>query len=137
MAAVAPVKLELPWPPSVNHYYRRVGRRTLISRAGREFRRQVAQILATRRLSPALGRLAVTVEVFPPDRRKRDTDNLQKSLLDALQHGGAFPDDSRIVWLLTYRVQVVPGGRVVVTIRDLATGQQPPDDAAIWSPSHN
>jgi len=137
MAAVAPVKLELPWPPSVNHYYRRVGRRTLISRAGREFRRQVAQILATRRLSPALGRLAVTVEVFPPDRRKRDADNLLKSLLDALQHGGAFPDDSRIVWLLTYRVQVVPGGRVVVTIRDLAAGQQPPDDAAIWSPSLN
>ncbi len=137
MAAVAPVKLELPWPPSANHYYRRVGARTLISRAGRAFRRQVAQILATRRLSPALGRLAVTVEVFPPDRRKRDADNLLKSLLDALQHGGAFPDDSRIVWLLTYRVQVVPGGRVVVTIRDLAAGQQPPDDVAIWSPSLN
>jgi hypothetical protein len=31
----------------------------------------------------------------------------------------------------------VPGGRVVVTIRDLAAGQQPPDDAAIWSPSLN
>jgi crossover junction endodeoxyribonuclease RusA len=137
MAAVALVKLELPWPPSANHYYRRVGPRTLISRAGREFRRQVAQILATRHLSPALSRLAVTVEVFPPDRRKRDADNLLKSLLDALQHGGAFPDDSRIVWLLTYRVQVVPGGRVVVTIRDLAAGQQPPDDAAIWSPSLN
>lgn len=137
MAAVARVKLELPWPPSANHYYRRVGPRTLISRAGREFRRQVAQILATRRLSPALGRLAVTVEVFPPDRRKRDTDNLLKSLLDALQHGGAFPDDGRIVWLLTYRVHVVPGGRVVVTIRDLAADQQPPDDAAIWPPSLN
>lgn len=137
MAAVAPVKIELPWPPSANHYYRRVGYRTLISRAGREFRRQVVQRLTALRLSPALGRLAITIEAFPPDRRRRDTDNLLKSLLDALQHGGAFPDDGRIIWLLTYRAHVVPGGRVVVTIRDLAAGQQPPDDAAIWSPALN
>ncbi len=58
-------------------------------------------------------------------------------MLDACQHGGAFPDDSRIGWLLIRRTQVVRGGRVVVTIRDLAAGQQPPDDAAIWSPSLN
>jgi len=90
-----------------------------------------------RHLPPAVGRLAVTVEVFPPDRRRRDIDNLLKAVLDALQHGGAFPDDSRIVWLLIQRARVVPGGRVVVTIRDLADGQQPPDDAAIWSPSPN
>jgi len=139
MAAVAPapVTYELPWPPSVNHYYRRVGPRTLISRAGREFRRRVSRILVARRLPPAVGRLAVTVEVYPPDRRRRDIDNLLKAVLDACQHGGAFPDDSRIVWLLIHRTQVVRGGRVVVTIRDLANGQEPPSDAAIWSPSMN
>ena len=32
------IELELPFPPSVNHYYRRVGPRTLISREGRRFR---------------------------------------------------------------------------------------------------
>lgn len=139
MAAVAPApaSFELPWPPSVNHYYRRVGPRVLISRAGREFRRRVGRILAARRLPPPTGRLAVTVEVYPPDRRRRDIDNLLKAVLDACQHGGAFPDDSRIVWLLIHRTQVVRGGRVVVTIRDLANGQQPPSDAAIWSPSLN
>jgi hypothetical protein len=31
------MKLTLPYPPSVNHYYRRVGPRTLISREGREY----------------------------------------------------------------------------------------------------
>lgn len=131
------VTFALPWPPSVNHYYRRVGPRTLISREGREFRRRVGRILAAHRLPPATGRLAVTVEVYPPDRRRRDIDNLLKAVLDACQHGGAFPDDSRIVWLLIYRSRAVPGGRVIVTIRDLATGRQPPDDAAIWSPSWN
>lgn len=139
MAALTPtpIKFELPWPPSVNHYYRHVGPRTLISRAGRIFRRRVARILAARCLPPAVGRLAVTVEVFPPDRRRRDIDNLLKAVLDALQHGGAFPDDSRIVWLLIQRAHVVPGGRVAVTIRDLADRQQPQDDAAIWSPVVN
>lgn len=134
---MTPVTFELPWPPSVNHYYRRVGPRTLISRAGREFRRRVGRILAAHRLPPATGWLAVSVEVYPPDRRRRDIDNLLKAVLDACQHGGAFPDDGRIVWLLIHRAQTVPGGRVVVTIRDLSAGQQPPDDAAIWSPSWN
>ncbi len=32
------IELELPYPPSVNHYWRRVGARTLISRGGRAFR---------------------------------------------------------------------------------------------------
>jgi len=30
--------LEIPYPPSVNHYYRRVGNRMLISREWREYR---------------------------------------------------------------------------------------------------
>lgn len=131
------IAFELPWPPSVNHYYRRVGPHTLISRAGRRFREQVCALLAAQGIRPALGRLAVTFEVFPPDRRKRDLDNLLKSLIDALEHGGTFPDDSRIVWLLIQRAAVVPGGKVLVSILDLAEGQPPPNATAIWSPSMN
>jgi len=88
-------------------------------------------------MSPAQGRLAVTIEVYPPDRRRRDIDNLLKAVLDACQHGGAFPDDSHIIWLLIHRSRIVPGGRVVVTIRDLGNGRQPPNDTAIWSASMN
>ncbi len=40
------IELELPFPPSVNHYYRRVGPRTLISREGRRFRERVCALLA-------------------------------------------------------------------------------------------
>jgi hypothetical protein len=29
-------------------------------------------------------------DLAPPDRRRRDIDNVQKPLLDALQHGGAY-----------------------------------------------
>ena len=137
MGALTPLTLELPWPPSVNHYYRRVGPRTLISRAGREFRQRVCGILAARRLPPLTGRIAVSVEAYPPDRRPRDEDNLLKALIDSLQNGGVFPDDRQIIWLLIYGRQVVPGGRVVVRIREMGAGQEPPQDAEIWSPSWN
>lgn len=109
--------IDLPFPPSVNHYYRRVGPRTLISREGRIFRQKVCALLAAAGVRPIEGALHVAITAHPPDRRRRDLDNLQKSLLDALQHGGAYHDDSAIDRLEIERHAVVPGGRVRVTIR--------------------
>jgi crossover junction endodeoxyribonuclease RusA len=109
---------ELPYPPSVNHYWRRVGARTLISRAGRAFRQDVCSLLAARRIEPLDGPLAVKIDVFPPDRRRRDLDNLPKALLDALQHGGAYHDDSQIVRLTITKREVVPEGRTDVLIEN-------------------
>jgi len=110
------MQVELPFPPSVNHYYRHVGPRTLISREGRAFREKVCAILALRGVRRMDGPLSVTIQVHPPDNRRRDLDNVQKSLLDALQHGGAYEDDSQISRLLTERGEVVPGGKVIVRI---------------------
>src|SRR5690606_21171122 len=110
------IELELPYPPSVNHYWRRVGPRTLISRGGRAFRNEVCAILAARRVSPLDGALAVSIELFPPDRRRRDVDNAMKSLLDALAHGGAYHDDSQVARLTIQRRGVVPGGKVRVRL---------------------
>lgn len=110
------LELDLPFPPSVNHYWRHVGPRTLISRRGREYRETVCSLLARRRLQPLEGRLAVHVEAFPPDRRRRDADNLFKSLLDALGHGGAYRDDSQIDWLSLEKCPPVSGGRTKVWV---------------------
>jgi len=110
------ISIELPLPPSANHYYRHVGPRTLISRGGRAFREGVALRLKAARVQPLSGRLAVQVDIYPPDERRRDIDNIQKALLDALQHGGAFHDDSQVVWLLTQKAQLHPGGKVSVKI---------------------
>jgi Holliday junction resolvase RusA-like endonuclease len=111
------IELELPYPPSVNHYWRRVGARTLISRGGRAFRQAVCSILAAYGVTPLVGPLAVEVRVHPPDKRRRDIDNVQKALLDALQHGGAYADDSQIVRLSIERGQPVEAGRTVVRIQ--------------------
>jgi Holliday junction resolvase RusA-like endonuclease len=113
------VELELPYPPSVNHYWRRVGARTLISRGGRAFRQAVCSILAAAGVHPLLGPLAVEVDVHPPDRRRRDIDNVQKALLDALQHGGAYCDDSQIIRLTLEKREPCEGGKALVRIRKL------------------
>lgn len=112
------LEIELPYPPSINHYWRRVGPRTLISREGRRFRRRVLAILAARGVRPLAGRLEVEVEVFPPDRRRRDLDNTLKGLIDALERGGAYADDNQIVRLTIQRREPVVGGKTVVRIRN-------------------
>lgn len=109
---------ELPYPPSVNHYWRRVGWRTLISREGRRYRKVVVALLTAMRARPMRGSLIVRVKVFPPDGRRRDLDNLQKALLDALERGGAFADDFQIAKLELERVAIVPGGKVIVEITE-------------------
>lgn len=111
------IDLELPYPPSINHYLRRVGPRTLISREGRRFRQSVVAILAAMSIEPMSGPLDVDVQVFPPDNRRRDVDNVQKALLDALEHGGAYGDDSQIVRLTIEKGEPVDGGKTLVKIR--------------------
>lgn len=116
--------LTLPFPPSINHYYRRVGPRTLISREGREYRTAVCGLLAPGqgsgpRKPPMGGRIALCMDAFPPDRRRRDLDNLQKSLVDALQHAGIYEDDSQIDFLTIRRRHPVNAGRVSIFISEL------------------
>lgn len=110
--------ITLPWPPSVNHYWRMWRGRMLISREGRAYREQVGAILRAAGVTPLSGRLAIHVELYPPDRRKRDVDNMFKAIGDSLQRGGAFQDDSQIVWLLLEKAEVVDSGRVIVRIAE-------------------
>jgi len=112
--------IELPWPPSVNHYYRRVGHRTLISREGRKYRTEVCAILRDLQMRPFDGELAMTVDAYPPDKRRRDADNLLKSLLDSMQHAGAYYDDSQIKKLtIEMRKPNRPNGTVIVRLAPL------------------
>ena len=57
------------------------------------------------------------ITIHPPDKRRRDIDNVQKALLDALQHGGAYGDDSQIVRLTIEKGDPLDGGKTLVQIR--------------------
>jgi len=118
--------LDLPFPPSVNHYYRSPTRgalagRHLISQAGRTYRAQVKADVQRVTLTPVTGRLAVHVDAFPPDNRRRDLDNIGKALLDALVHAGVITDDGDIDQYSVTRKSKAPNGRVRVFVSQ-ATG---------------
>lgn len=92
------VDFTLPFPPSVNHYYRNVRGRTLISAAGRAYRKRVGQAVFVQRAQYGFEcPLRVTYLVARPDRRKRDLSNLLKAMEDAMEHALVFRDDSQIV----------------------------------------
>lgn len=120
------MELELPMPPTVNRIWRRVGNRTVLSRDGRNYRSRVRALLAARGVQLLEGRLAVVIDVHPPDRRRRDLDNLHKGLLDSLQHGGLFRDDSQIDDLHIRRCGCVPGGMVRVRLIPLTAPEPEP-----------
>jgi len=56
------------------------------------------------------------IVVAPPDRRRRDLDNVLKSLLDSLEHAGVYTDDSQIRKLSIERSEPVENGRTFVQI---------------------
>jgi len=113
--------LTLPWPPSVNHYWRHptcgaLAGRHLISREGRNYRRAVVAEIARLRLQQPTGRLSVHVDAYPPDNRRRDLDNIGKALLDALTHAGVITDDGDIDDYHVIRRAKAPQGRVRVFV---------------------
>jgi crossover junction endodeoxyribonuclease RusA len=109
--------LELPWPPSVNKYWRQFEGRAIISREGRAYRKQVETLLLLGKLQPLTGRLVVEIMAYPPDNRQRDLDNILKAGLDSMQHGGAYINDGQIDDLRIIRGPV-DEGRIVVRIRE-------------------
>ena len=116
---MTPIEFTLPWPPSVNHYWRNFRGRMVIGERGRAYRRDAIASIRQQRI-PADGvggPLSVRVHAFPPDRRRRDLDNLQKALLDAVVAAGVIEDDSNIDELQVVRGKVQSGGMVWVRIQ--------------------
>lgn len=111
------IQLQLPYPPSVNHYWGQAGNHRFIGKKGKEFRAQVMDAVNEAGIQPLEGRLAVHIALFPPDKRKRDIDNVLKSLLDACEHAGCFTEgDQQIDELHITRRDIIKGGACTIII---------------------
>jgi crossover junction endodeoxyribonuclease RusA len=113
------LNLELPWPPSINHYWRHTKNGHYISREGEEYRKCVwFYCLKYRDHFSKEQRLSINIEAYPPDKRQRDLDNLLKSLLDALQHARVYPNDSQIDKLSITR-NLPLKGKVIINLDNI------------------
>jgi len=111
------ISFELPWPPSINHYYTRTSTGVMINKRAREYRRETLYLLSKYKGSfTEIERLQMIINLYPPDRRKRDIDNHCKSLIDCLQNAKVFPDDEQIDRLTVSRREQTKGGCAMVYI---------------------
>jgi crossover junction endodeoxyribonuclease RusA len=111
--------LELPWPPSINTYWRHGRGRTYLSAVGRNYRELVRDRMPVFHRSWDSEHLELFIDASPPDRRKRDLDNILKSLIDGLMHAGVYRDDSQIKTIVARMLEKHEGdgGLVTVTVQ--------------------
>lgn len=111
------MNLHLPYPPSVNTYWRANGKRRFISKDGVAFKAAVMKYVAENELSSfGEARLAVHITVYPRSKRRFDIDNICKAVLDSMMAAGLYDDDSQIDWLTVRRGEAIPGGGCNVII---------------------
>ena len=113
------MQLTLPWPPSVNRYYRQYKGRAIISKEGREYRNTVVRTAWVTPYKTMTGLLSVSLVLYPPDRRRRNIDNILKALLDSMCKAGIYADDSQIKQLCIDMYAYQAPGSVVVTIEEI------------------
>lgn len=113
------LKLELPYPPTINSYYQYLGHRRFVGSIGKVYKAKVADIVRQTNAYMGSGRIEMTIILCPPDKRVRDIDNPVKPLLDALVQAKCFEDDSLIDSLLILRGNIVKSGKALVTIECL------------------
>lgn len=115
----------LPWPPTVNTYWRSVvisgHSRVLLSRDGRLYRDAVANETFRQGVprGALTGKLAIELVAYPPDRRARDLDNLLKGSLDALKYSHVIRDDCDFDRIVIERGPVRPNGVLEVRIAEI------------------
>lgn len=115
---------KLDWPPTVNTYWKPTlhgnhgGIGMNLSERGRKYKEKSLLMLLEQKVERgSLGRVEVLVEAYPPDRRKRDLDNILKPLLDVIEDYGIVEDDEQVD-IITIRRRT-KGGYVDVHVSEI------------------
>jgi len=126
------LKVKLPWPPTINHYYidsvarKQVKGKTrhfvrkVIGKDGLKFRSKVKSIINNKsNYYLVQGLIGVSIQACIPDKRKRDIDNIFKPTLDALTHAYVWHDDKQVEKLYIERGPQIKGGCLYIQITEL------------------
>jgi crossover junction endodeoxyribonuclease RusA len=117
------LEIELTYPPSVNDYYTKwcQGKavRVAVDKPGMAFRAEVLRYKLQNNLKTFVGRVSMEVQLWAPDRRKRDIDNPLKCLFDAFEYAKILENDEIVDCLLMHKRGVEAPGKCIVTLREL------------------
>ena len=105
--------VRLPYPPSVNSIWRYYNGRMLLSKKGRLYYDSLKYLPYVQPLDPPYH---LYLKVRPPDKRKRDLDNVIKVVCDSLQKLGVIEDDSLIDRIDANRWNTKKGGSILAII---------------------
>jgi crossover junction endodeoxyribonuclease RusA len=105
----------LPYPPSVNRYWRHNRGHFHVSQEGQLYRRKVWEACLIQKITKCNGDLKLEIDIYPPDRRKRDIDNICKAVLDSLEHAKVYDNDYQIAEL-TLRRHAANDGFIKLTL---------------------
>jgi crossover junction endodeoxyribonuclease RusA len=108
------ITLVLPYPPTVNHIYRRARGHLSLTPEALAFRHAVRMIAMVQGVTPVTGPEAVFLNVYLP-RRRGDQDNILKATLDALQ-SLAYHDDQQVEQITAQRYEDKRAPRVEVSV---------------------
>ena len=119
------VMLQLPWPTSVNAYWKTTSFGSVyVSAEGKAYKETVSAHV--RRLCEAalVGRIFFDAKFYPPDRRGRDLDNCFKVLIDAIADSGIIANDKQIKKINAEmmdgeNIARVKGGAAVVELSEI------------------
>ena len=127
--ASSPIRVTLPYPPSVNRAWRMANGRMIQSPAAKAWKRQSAWIARAAGLTPTSGPVPVTVKLHPKmtkagtaSRRRIDCDNALKCALDALQ-GVAYLDDHQVTEVHASVGQPIHEGGLTVYVSSATNSQ--------------
>lgn len=130
------IRLELPWPPSVNHY-KKVGA-IVKTKTGKLYQQRLNtdetktfyfQVYMKAKPIPCVEGtkfrlrddidIELVVRLHPPHNKRYDIDNRLKVLLDSLVHANIISDDSQITRLFVEKLDMIPEGKAIITLREI------------------
>lgn len=101
---------------SVNHMYVISSKKVFLKKEAVAYKKYVYFTLANQPKFKDVP-LSVTLDIYPPDKRKRDLDNVLKLVLDSLQYSQVIDNDCNIYELHVTKKSIVKDGLLKISIK--------------------
>lgn len=117
------MKINLTFPTVTGNHYKSLNfarKRVFVTKSGQRYRLAIkADLMKADAIKRYDVPLSVKMKIVPPDRRRRDIDNICKTLFDALTLAGLWTDDKLIKKLTVEVVEPTKPGYIEMEIDDV------------------